>query len=59
MTHNKNEPLTEELQCSDEFAAMLLEAENGPWIEIDGDELVAELDRMIAVAEAADGKATQ
>jgi len=56
----KVDQITEEQQYSDEFAEMILE-QNSPehLTEIDVDSHLADLDRMIAEAKAANGKATK
>lgn len=60
MTTKKVDQITEEQQYSDEFAEMILE-QNSPehLTEIDVDSHLADLDRMIAEAKAANGKATK
>lgn len=58
MAHKHVEPLTEELQYSDDFAQMILEQEDEQFTEIDGDTFIATLDKMIAEA-ATNGQATR
>lgn len=60
MTTKKVGQITEEQQYSDEFAEMILE-QNSPehLTEIDVDSHLADLDRMIAEAKLANGKATK
>lgn len=60
MKTTKVAPITEEQQYSEEFAQIILE-QNSPehLTEIDVDSHLADLDRMIAEAKAANGKATK
>lgn len=58
MTIQTQGNLTEQLEYSGEFAELILEQNNPSHLhEIDADNLLAQLDRMIAEAKSGNGKA--